>query len=239
MRLRRQSQALIVAAASGGLLAVAALPANAVTLTTVAYYQMNENAGATVMVDSSGSGLNGTIGSAVQTGVVYAGATGYRWRWTKPNQPPAQPQRLVTVADNGKLDPGTSTYSVTIRYRTTKAFGNIIQKGQNKTTGGYFKFQAPKGVLKCLFKGSNGEQRTASSKVPLNDGQWHTVTCKRNAKQVSMWVDGVVTSRANGTTGSISNNQPLSIGGKNTCDQISITCDYFVGDIDYVKIEKR
>jgi len=32
---------------------------------------------------------------------------------------------------------------------------------------------------------------------------------------------------------------PFTIGGKTECDQITITCDYFVGDIDYVRISKR
>jgi hypothetical protein len=30
---------------------------------------------------------------------------------------------------------------------------------------------------------------------------------------------------------------PLSIGGKVQCDQIDDTCDYFSGDIDWVRIE--
>ncbi|MCU0266341.1 MAG: LamG domain-containing protein [Actinomycetia bacterium] len=237
MRLRRPHRPVLIASAAAGLLLAVALPANA-AVSTVALYEMNEPAGARTMVDSSGNGLNGSIGAAVQTGVAYGGAVGYRWSDVKPNEPPAKPERLVLVPDNDKLDPGTSTYTVTVRYRTLERFGNIIQKGQSATVGGYFKFQAPKGIVKCLFKGSNGEQRTASSKVPLNDGNWHTVTCKRTATQVSMWVDGVVTSRANGPTGSISNKKPLAIGGKATCDQVTITCDYFEGDIDYVKIEK-
>jgi hypothetical protein len=76
-----------------------------------------------------------------------------------------------------------------------------------------------------------------SSKRSLNDGQWHVVRCERTATQVVMTVDGVVTMRVRHATGMISNNVPLTIGGKLNCDQISITCDYFAGDIDYVTIE--
>ncbi|MBI5089943.1 MAG: PKD domain-containing protein [Actinobacteria bacterium] len=36
----------------------------------------------------------------------------------------------------------------------------------------------------------------------------------------------------------MNNNKNLSIAGKSSCDQIEVTCDYFVGDIDWVKIEK-
>jgi hypothetical protein len=54
-------------------LAVAfAAPASAATL---ANWQMNEKAGASVMVDSSGH-VNGTIGSDVVTGLTFTGATG-------------------------------------------------------------------------------------------------------------------------------------------------------------------
>jgi len=51
-------------------LAVAA-PASAATL---ADWEMNEPSGATTMIDSSGH-VNGTIGSAVKTGVSVMGAT--------------------------------------------------------------------------------------------------------------------------------------------------------------------
>ena len=64
-----------------------AAPASAATL---ADWQMNEGAGATVMVDSSGH-VNGTIGSAVQTGFKFNGATGYHWVFASPTAPPANP----------------------------------------------------------------------------------------------------------------------------------------------------
>jgi PKD repeat protein len=53
-----------------------------------------------------------------------------------------------------------------------------------------------------------------------------------------MYVDGVRRSRSTGPTGTIANTWDLTIGGKGTCDQVKTTCDYFVGDIDYVRIEK-
>jgi hypothetical protein len=54
-----------------------------------------------------------------------------------------------------------------------------------------------------------------------------------------MWVDGVVTDTREARTASIANNRPLSIAGKSDCNQISVGCDYFVGAIDYVRIEKH
>ena len=205
---------------------------------TIALYEMNEPAGSTVLVDSSGSGLNGTIGSEVLEGTVVMGATAHRFQYLKPNTPPAHPGHLDTVPNTSKLDPGTADFAVSMRVRWTHNFGNMIQKGQSGGAGGYFKWEAPSGVVKCLFRDSNRVSKTASSKTPLNDGQWHTIRCERTAAGVTMTVDGVKRSTAMGKTGSISNPKPLTIAGKGTCDQITVTCDYFVGDIDWIRIEK-
>ena len=141
----------------------------------------------------------------------------------------------MKVPDDARLDPGTGNYSVTVRYRTTESFGNILQKGQSGAKGGNWKFQAPKGIVRCVFRGTQG-QATAGSGVAINDGRWHTVRCDRTPTSVTMTVDGRVTGKKNRSTGSISNSNPLTIGGKLDCDQINTTCDYFVGDIDYVTI---
>jgi hypothetical protein len=233
----------IIVAASTALTVAAVTPAAGVAITNVGDWRMGERAGATVMVDSSGNRLDGTIGSAVRPGVSITGAEGgtaYQWAFTQPNAAPAKPERLVQVRDNSLLDPGTRDYAVTIRYSTTQAFGNLLQKGQSGARGGYWKFQAPKGVLSCLFRGAEGS-KSVNSGVPLNDGAWHTVRCERTADRLTMTVDAgtsaQITRRALGVTGNISNSNPLTIGGKANCDQITITCDYFTGAIDYVRIQ--
>ena len=48
---------------------------------------------------------------------------------------------------------------MTIRYRTTRSFGNIAQKGQNGAKGGYWKFEAP-----------GGDRSPACSRVPTASG---------------------------------------------------------------------
>ena len=115
-----------------------AAPASAATL---ANWQMNEGAGATVMVDSSGH-VNGTIGSAVQTGFKFDGATGYHWVFTSPTAPPAKPERIVQ-ANSSTLNPNSGNYTVTLRYRTTKHFGNIVQKGQAGVVGRLLQAREP------------------------------------------------------------------------------------------------
>ena len=74
--------------------------------------------------------------------------------------------------------------------------------------------------------------------TPLNDNQWHTLTCVLTSSSVTMYVDGVFRNRKNGATGTINNTIPMTVGGKINCDQIEVTCDYFSGQIDYIEITK-
>ena len=202
-------------------------------------YDMNEPFGATVMSDSSGNGVDGVINPAgVQTGYEVDGATAYHWVRRPPNLAPASPERIIQVADNAHLDPGADTFTVEIRFRTKENFGNIIQKGQSATKGGQWKIQNPQGKPSCLFKDSLGRQVATRVKTPINDETWHTLTCVRTPTSVTAYVDGVYSNRKNGTTGTIDNTIPMTIGGKINCDQIKITCDYFSGQIDYVRITR-
>ncbi len=235
-RSSRLSGGLGVVVVAGATLLVTASPVGAAANTTVASWQMNEAAGATVMTDSSGHGITGTIGSAVATGVQTSGTIDYQWTSVNPTAPPAKPQRLVQV-NNSALNPGTRDYAVTIRYRTTHSYGNMIQKGQNATPGGYFKFEQPNGFITCLFKGATGQQRSIVSKIALNDGAFHTVRCERTTNQLTMTIDNSTKYTLVGPTGNISNTVPLTIGGKLNCDQVKVTCDYFAGTIDWITIE--
>lgn len=209
----------------------------AVAGTLVADWQMNEKSGST-MTDSSGNRLAGKIGSALKVGVTTSGATGYQWPYTAPDSGDVQPERLVTVAENDKLDPGTKYFSVTIRYRTTRSFGNVVQKGQSGTSGGYWKFQIPRGVAQCLFRDGYGNQTGTTSGRSLSDGAWHVVKCERTATGSTMRVDGKLVNTNTKSVGSINNRAPMVIGGKQKCDQVKAGCDYFTGYIDYVRISR-
>jgi hypothetical protein len=229
---------LAVSAALAGVLVVAA-PANAAIDRPVANWQMDEAAGAQTMVDGSGNGLHGAIGSNVQEGTALpGGGTGYRFPFIRPNTPPPDPQHLVTVPHDPRLNPGSGDFAVELRMRTTRSFGNVIQKGQARSPGGYFKFQQPNGKIACLFRGSAGSSTaSAGPTVRVNDGNWHTVRCERTPSMVTMIIDGVVTGRNRNPTGTIANTRPLTIAGKGNCDQVEVTCDYFSGELDYVRIE--
>lgn len=202
---------------------------------------MDEAPGTRVMSDSSGNGIDGAIGSGILTGGVEGSTVYYRWPYRPPNQPPADPERLIQVAD-ARLNPGLDDYAITLRFRTTHSFGNIIQKGQAGSPTGYFKLEIPNGNLRCLFRGldANGELvrvSVVSGSTALNDGLWHTARCERSGTTMSLMVDGAVLDRRFIPLISVSNSRPLTIGGKLNCDQIAITCDYFSGDIDEVRIE--
>jgi hypothetical protein len=233
--------ALIVAAFATSASLAAAPVASGVSVlapVTQVLYEMNEPAGATTMVDSSGNGVNAPINQAgLDTGVVYNGSTGYFWPRKGPNSLPVAPERVIQVADNPLLDPMGDTFTVEIRYRTKENFGNIIQKGQSATPGGQWKIQNPMGLPSCLFKSPTGQAGVRST-INLSDNEWHTLTCVRTPTRVTMYIDGVYHKRRIANTGTINNTIPMTIGGKINCNQTTITCDYFSGMIDYVKLTR-
>lgn len=227
---------LLSVVGAGALVVVATVPVQADPNKRVALWRMNGSTTATVMIDDSANHLDGTIGDEVRTGLQINGGTGYGFPYLRPNTPPAHPEHLATVTDDSRLDPGTRDFAITMRLRTTRSFGNIIQKGQSHTRGGFFKWQMPNGVVQCLFRGSAGSV-SAGSVTPINDGEWHTIRCERTASAVTMTVDGSVTRRKAGATGYIANSKPLTIAGKAACNQMEVTCDYWVGRIDWVKVQ--
>ena len=233
---------------AGMLLAVLALAGSALTPSSAdavssakaieveASWEMNEAAGATVMVDSGPNGLHAFINQAgLDTGVSYDGAVGYAWAYRSPTAPPASPERVIQVPDNPNLDPRSDTFTIEIRYRTGQRFGNITQKGQATTPGGQFKIENPDGRPSCLFKGSMG-QGGVRTPTPIRDNRWHVVRCVKSATAVEMYVDGQRVGRKYGAVGNIDNSWPWVIGGKHKCDQIKVTCDYFTGHIDYIRL---
>jgi laminin G domain protein len=227
---------LVVMAATAVVVLGTATSADARSGYQVASWQLNERNGARTMIDDSGHGLDGTIGGEVGTDVHGDGAIGYRFAKLDPDTPPTHPRHLVTVADSDELNPGTRDFAVTVRLRTTYQFGNIIQKGQATVRGGNFKMQIPNGIVECVFRGANGTMLVASTHR-LNDGQWHTVRCDRGYDGLELTVDGSPDAARRGWTGVIENDWPLAIGGKTDCDQVHVGCDYYAGDLDYVRID--
>lgn len=202
--------------------------------------QFNEAAGAATAQDSSGLDHDGAIGDLVKMNGSWAD-------W--PRHPPGEgiyygADTLVMVPDakDGSLDPGSENFTIEFRIKTTDKFGNILQKGQSKTWGGQVKFQQPKGYISCMFKSPDYRAAIRSS-VYTSDGQWHTIRCERTSTEVRLYVDGVFNKRIRKWSGNINNSKPWTIGGKFECDtSLSTTgadsCDYFPGELDYVRMWK-
>jgi hypothetical protein len=202
----------------------------------IAEWEMNEPPGATTMHDSSGSNISGRIGPAVVTGVVFDGRTGYRWLGT--DRDGVHRERLVTV-DNSRLNPGRADFSVSVRFATGfHAHQHLIQKGQATTAGGMWKIPMKDGKVGCMFIGSRDRAAIFSRETTLWDGTWHTVRCERRSTGVTIIVDGGQPRTNPKWTGNIANTWPLSIGGKWSCGQGDVHCDYYVGHIDRVVVRR-
>jgi hypothetical protein len=245
-RLAVVSLGVAVCAAMLPMIGGPAAPAGAAPNQIVARYELNEAAGSSVLVDSSGNNLNGTIGGDVQHPVTVGDGTGHRFPYISPDTTVTYPNHDDIVQDNSILDPGTDEFAITVRYRKTTSFGNLLQKGQNTVAGGYFKIEMPGQTASCLFKDGAGKSGGVTSPPTLNmsDGQWHVIRCERLKAEVNMWVDGVEVAKTGSAVGSISNSWPLVFGGKIDCNPAPtdgstlVTCDYYSGDIDYVYFEK-
>ena len=229
-------RSVVVAGIGAVLTCTTAIGGAAAESATVLDLQLNEAKGAVTAKDSSGMGHDGAIGSHV----LMNGQSAYFDRHAPGEGIAYGFEHVIAIPDaaDGSLDPGTSDFSVEIRYRTKENFGNVIQKGQSRTVGGQVKFQQPKGKMSCMFKTPQGTATAGSGTTPLNDSQWHTVRCDRTQSSVTMYVDGVRTGRSNNATGTLDNKKPWTIGGKTECDAVNVTCDYFSGDIDYVRMTK-
>jgi len=209
------------------------------TPTLEADWEMNDPAGSTVMKDATGRHPGAIDPGAAASGLTSNGSL-LQWAYRCPACSPAAPARVVKVPDSPALDitDASVTWTLEFRFRTTRDFGNIMQKGQAKSVGGQIKVENPKGYTQCVFKGANGTYVHVPSPFPLDDGLWHVFTCVHTSSQVQTWVDGTQVASRNVATGPIDNTLPFVIGGKSNCDQVSVTCDYFTGAVDWVKIAR-
>ena len=208
-----------------------------------ARWPMDETTGATVMRDVGPFGLDGAIGDDVETG---GGHYSFTWPWNiQPAELPASVERVVVVDDAPALDPDLEDFEIEFRYRTNQNYGNVLQKGQNTTVGGYFKIEQPFGFTTCLFKDEAGVRKAVQARTSTSDGEWHTIRCEFDRGfgdfgRLRLFVDGDL-DQINTLTeplGRIANDRPLTIGGKYQCNQVTVECDYFKGDVDEVTIRR-
>ena len=140
----------------------------------MADWELNEPSGSTVMLDSSRNGIDGLIGRRGDHRGDDDGATGCRSLFASPTLPPAKAQARRPASDD-RLNPGTSDYACTLRYRTTQPFGDIVQKGQEEAASSYFKIENPAGSSPASPGPSTMPKtpcaRELNSGTPLNNGR--------------------------------------------------------------------
>jgi hypothetical protein len=203
--------------------------------TMIADYEMNEAPGSTVLVDSSGNGFNGTIGTAVTPD----GSTHFFDLRSHTSGTPVTPEHLDTVPSQPGLNPGSGNYAITLRLRWAGPLPdvNLVQKGQGSARG--WKVESAKAHVRCQFLGTLGQVTIKSidyTSQTWADGNWHIVTCARIGNVASLTIDGQLIGSKTANVGDISNTWPISIAGKTQCDNVTVWCDYWSGDMDYIQI---
>jgi hypothetical protein len=215
---------LVVAIAAG----VVGVPVQA-SAATVAVWHMDDTSG-TVMTDSAGTNT-GTLVN-VQTGVPGHSGTAFRFDGT---------DSYASVPSTSALNPGTSpiTFTAYVRYTTTPPSGSttdydVLRKGTASDSAQFYKLEIRSdNRAVCRFVGS----QTSSTGLlihtgpRLNDGRWHSLTCKKTSSRIKLIVDGTTYSKT-GTVGSIANSGPLTLGAKPG----NRFMDFYDGDLDEVSV---
>jgi hypothetical protein len=236
---RRTSMIILASTVPLAALVVAAPASNAsaavAATTVVADYEMNEAPGSTVLVDGSGNGFNGHIGAAVTPN----GSSHHFDLRSHTSGTPATPEHLDTVPSRPGLNPGSRNYAITLRLRWAGPLPdvNLVQKGQGASRG--WKIESATGHVRCQFLGTLGQVTLKSidfTSKTWADGNWHIVTCARIGNVASLRIDGQLIGSRTKDVGDITNTWPISIAGKTQCDNVKVWCDYWSGDMDYIRI---
>ncbi len=175
------------------------------TSSVVALWHMDEASG-TMMFDSAGQN-NGMLTPSVTVGLSGFSNNAYGFDGSS---------SYVSVPSADSMNPGSGNFSFTIALQTMGTpppppeDWDLIRKGDITTAGGEYKmeFQST-GQASCGFKGTRYAELVAGP--PLNDGNWHTVTCVKTSSDIEIIVDGQTFSTP-ATVGPISNTAPVIIG---------------------------
>ncbi len=191
--------------------------------TPVAWWHMDEAAGATVMADSSGAGNNGTIHNVV-TGVTGKYKLAYKFRG-------AAYKGYVEVPNAGSLNPASAAVSISLWFDTTSLPSSgdydLVRKGDYP--GQEYKVELlQNGGINCEVLGSSAHVVVHGGSA-LNNGAWHHVVCSSGPSGVSLSIDGVVAGSSSKVAGSITNTSPVEIGAHPGSD-------YYNGRMDEVSI---
>jgi hypothetical protein len=189
----------------------------------VALWHMDETSG-TTMFDSVGT-HNGTLHS-VQLG--QSGFSGKAFGFNGSSS-------YVNVPSRADLNPGSANITFTIHLKTTgtppapPADWDLFRKGLYSKGGAEYKMEFQRtGQASCGFEGTGGYAELVAGPA-INDGQWHTISCVKNATAIQVVVDGHVFSKS-AKVGSIANTTAVAIGARPGSD-------WYRGQLDEASIQ--
>jgi hypothetical protein len=193
------------------------------TGTLAAQWHMNEAAGATTMVDSSGNGNNGTLHN-VTAGVTGKVGTAYSFGGSTVKS-------YVEVPDSPSLNPGAAKINISIWFNTkslpTSGDYDLVRKGDYP--GQEYKVELLQGgIINCEFLGTSGHV-VLHGGSGLANGAWHHINCIAGPTGVKLQLGGTAVASSATVVGSISNNVAVEIGAHPTFD-------YYKGKLDEVSI---
>lgn len=209
-----------------GALACSALLASpaAAAAAVVGQWNMDELLGTTAF-DSSGNGNNGSLTNVTLGLAGSSGATGdYSFGFNGHSSTMIIPKKASLAAGNAEV-------TVTMDVRTTVEPGTGDFDYDLWSKGGYQVEIFPKkhvGQARCKFLGSITKTHIQAG-PDLADGQWHTITCHKDATSVSLTVDGTTYTQSI-TIGT------LNTGGKAWVGVGSNLTDYYNGQLDHLTV---
>ena len=240
--------AVLVAVSAAALAAVAgvapaasawvATPADAAA-TLMARYAFNGRP--STILDESGRGhtlriISGHGGTVRQVVHGQGTALAFPPRCTKK----VCPHVALQTPSSADLNPGTRNIAfgadVLLAPGQTSTGQNVVQKGYS-TTSSQWKLQidGAAGRPSCVLVDDRRPTiRMVTSTVTVADGRWHQVQCRRQGTMLAVYVDGVLRGRtAVPARLSVTNNRPMSIGGKGAYADN----DQFNGALDNVWVQ--
>jgi hypothetical protein len=187
----------------------------------VGHWKMDESSG-NVMLDSSPSGLDGSIGSAVTVGggmYEFPGWTGsVDGTGHLKGKVPAEAGAVKVPDPADILDPRTASFTITLQIRAallangrlptaSGASYNIVQKARSDDPGGFWKLElggsgAALGKLRWVLS-DGAHSVVVIGKRRIDDGAWHTVIAERRGTQSVLTVDGAAASASARSIGDI------------------------------------
>lgn len=170
-----------------------------ITKGLVAWWKLDETSG-TVIADSSGNGLNGTLGSGLRASV-FSGPVGNCLTGLQASN------QIVTVPNNALMNlPGDFTLSgwVLPSGDPLSAQCGFSRNPGTNTDGNYnFQVRGTVGYNGFYFRGSQGARADVLpvvNQLPLlYDGRWHHICATRLGSTVGLFIDGVRLRVLNGT----------------------------------------